>query len=386
MLVPKINAYFSTNDAFTGIFSLLSDKSNIPVLSNIYYLNHARAGLRIAITALDLPKGSKIGITLYNCYTVMNAIRQAGHVIIFIDTTDDLRMDLDDLKEKHTHIDALIITHLFGLPNDMDEIKKICPLIPIIEDCAHSFSSSSNLYETGSIGDFAVFSIGLGKFPSIGEGGILKINNNVYSSRVNREIEQLNHYTLIDEIKLIFRLKITSIIYNPLIYKWISLPSKKIQHKRKKINSNYKHSESNMAKSVKYLYDKKFAFIDSYKLRQQKNAKEILLNLKDNKLINLPSMDLENNNCFMLPVLHPNREAFSKYLSKYGIEIAPHFTRSIEWAQEFGYETGSCINAEKIAKQILIIPIHYKLKNKYLRKLILGIKTYNSTFLDQEKK
>ena len=378
MLVPKVNANFSLKDAISGIISLFRNKDYNNRANNPYYLNHARAGLRVAITALDLPEGSKIGITMYNCYTVMNAIKKAGHVIVFIDTTDDLRMDINDLKEKKTQIDALIITHLFGLPNDMDEIKKNCPLIPIIEDCAHSFLSSSAPYQTGAVGDFAVFSIGLGKFPSIGDGGILKVNNDDYINKVKTEIEQLKFYSYVDEIKLIFKLLFTSIIHNPIIYKWVSLPRKKKQHKKKNINPNYKHSESHMAKSVKYLFEEKYDSFESAKFIQQKNAKKVWMAIKENNSVYLPSIDFEYNNCFMLPFLHPNREVYSLYLSEYGVEIAPHFAKSIIWAEEFGYEAGNCKNAEKIAEQILVIPVHHRVKSDNLNRMIKGLKSYNS--------
>ena len=52
----------------------------------------------------------------------------------------DVRL-VDGRKITNQHlnnIDALIVNHTFGIPDDIDEIKKICHNKPIIEDCAHS--------------------------------------------------------------------------------------------------------------------------------------------------------------------------------------------------------------------------------------------------------
>lgn len=373
MLVPKVNAHFSLKDLCVAFWALIK-KDNMPSGKSEYYLNHARTGLRIAISALGLPKGSKIGISTYNCYTVMNAIKQAGYSIVFLDTTDNFTLDLIDLEQKKSEINALIITHLFGLPNDMEAIRKICSSIPIIEDCAHSFLSSSPEYVTGTIGDFAVFSIGLGKFPSIGDGGILRINNELYRQSVEDEIKCLKAYSLLDEVLLIVKLKLTSIIHNPFIYKWVSLPSKKKLQERKNINSNYRHEESLMAKSVCHLFHKKKNSLKTEVQKQQKNAEKFFTVLQGIKELTMPTINFKYNNCFMLPVLHSERANFAKTISRFGTEVAPHFAKSILWAEEFGYKSGSCKNAEKISKQILVVPCHYNLKNNDVQNIIKGVK------------
>lgn len=374
MLVPKINAHFPFRDVIHAMSALTKKEVELES-ADLFYLNHARAGLRIALSALMLPKGSKIGISTYNCYTVMNAIREAGHSIVFLDTTDNFTLNLNDLTKKSSELDALIVTHLYGLPNDLQEIKKICSKIPVIEDCAHAYLSASPDYKTGTIGDFAVYSVGMGKFPSIGDGGILQVNNHEYLPEVEKEVNNLQKYSIFEEIMLIGKLKFVSMMHHPLIYKWISLPNKKKQQKKQSINSNYLHKESKMAKSIKFLYAKKIKDYKNFKQLQQSNAKLIRNGLANNKNIILPKIDFELNNCFMLPFLHNDRVDFALKVSEFGVEIAPHFAKSIDWAKEFGYLPGTCVNSEKIAEQILVVPVHYNMKNKDLKKLITEIET-----------
>ena len=119
-MIPKVNVGFSFKKAIIS-FNLLLKKSYSDNSSYLdtYYLNHARTGLRIALSALGLPIGSKIGVAAYNCYTVMNAIIEAGYEIVFIDIDDNFHLDLNDLQHKKAKIDALIVTHFFGLPENI---------------------------------------------------------------------------------------------------------------------------------------------------------------------------------------------------------------------------------------------------------------------------
>ncbi|MFV0391856.1 MAG: DegT/DnrJ/EryC1/StrS family aminotransferase [Paludibacteraceae bacterium] len=376
VLIPKINAHYGFKNFLKGIKSIFS-KQNPSTENDTYYLNHARTGIRIAISSLQLPGGSKVAMSMYNCYTVMNAVKQAGYGIVFIETNDEFKLDIDDLKKKKDDFQALIVTHLYGIPNDLPEIKKNCLDIPIIEDCAHAFLSSSKQYKTGTLGDLAIFSLGLGKFPSIGEGGILTVNNKIYDEKVKVEYGKLRNYTFFEEIKLIINNFITSVVHIPIIYKWISLPLKKKKQKTQNIGTYYKHAEKLISKSSFSQFKNDERNFERYKKIQQKNTERILVNITA-KEIHLPFIDVVNNNCFMLPILTEDRDSFSMKLKDCRVEIASHFARSIEWAEEFGYIQGNCPNAENIAKTNLIVPIHYNIKDKEIAKLTIYLKKINN--------
>ena len=67
---------------------------------NEFLLDHARSGILLALKAMGLPKGSGVGVMVYNCHTVPNAVHQAGYELVFLDVTDDLRLDMEDLNPK----------------------------------------------------------------------------------------------------------------------------------------------------------------------------------------------------------------------------------------------------------------------------------------------
>ena len=75
---------------------------------------------------------------------------------------------------------AIICVHLYGMPCDMKEIKKISNKynLRIIEDCSQAHGSKIGKKYVGSFGDIAVFSFCQDKIISTGgEGGMIITNN-----------------------------------------------------------------------------------------------------------------------------------------------------------------------------------------------------------------
>lgn len=69
---------------------------------------------------------------------------------------------------------ALVVTHAWGLPADMDPIVKIAHRhrILVIEDCAHAILATYKGRFAGSLGDIGSFSFQASKQMSLGDGGI----------------------------------------------------------------------------------------------------------------------------------------------------------------------------------------------------------------------
>ena len=79
-----------------------------------YLLNHARTGIVLALKA-TLPNGGRVGVVAYNCHTVANAVDNAGCTPIFLDVTEELKIDLNSVPDD---LDAIVVTNLFGIRNE----------------------------------------------------------------------------------------------------------------------------------------------------------------------------------------------------------------------------------------------------------------------------
>ncbi len=284
----------------------------------------------------------------YNCHTVMNAIHQAGCHPVFIDADKSLRMDMDDLRQKAKmhKIDVIIVTHLFGIPNDIDAIRDIVN-VPIIEDCAHAFHSPG----CGKSGDFAIYSIGQGKFPSIGDGGICVINNEQYLEQIRNSYSNVPHYSKRERISLFCRMTFKHLCYRPWVYSIVrNFKDKKSQSVIEEIRIR------RMDKGISTMFNHSLLEIEIEKDKQQDNASRLI-----NILSNLdaePLIDSRATNCFMLPIECKDVRAIREFFSSKSIETATHFGNCIEWAKSFGYKNRECPNSEYLTKHLLVIPTY----------------------------
>ena len=70
---------------------------------------------------------------------------------------------------------AIIVTHLFGNPCDMDPILDLAARhgIPVIEDAAQAYLATYGGRLVGTLGDMSTFSMQQGKHMTSGEGGFV---------------------------------------------------------------------------------------------------------------------------------------------------------------------------------------------------------------------
>jgi len=380
-LVPRLNYSFGFKNFIYSLYSIYKPRTDTKFISaffenkHVFYVNHARTGLRLALNSLNLRADARIGVQIYNCHTVFNAIKLAGFKPVFIDITNDFKISLSDLIKKCDNIDALILTHTFGIPSNLTEVKKIMPNVPIIEDCAHSFLSEIKGAITGKFGDFAVFSMGHAKFPSIADGGFLLVNNTKYLPEILVSVKELKSQTLIAEIRSIFKSSLLSILHNPFLYKNLTIPFLKKLDNNFDFGGKFKQMEANILRSSLglFLYN-----LDKFRVlmkQQQNNAQKIANVLRSiNSDVYIPLLSQsEGVNCFMLPILIKNRSVLIDNMHKAGIEIGSHFSKSIFWAEQFGYFRGDCPNAEQISELIVTFPCHYNLKANYINRIIKNI-------------
>lgn len=92
---------------------------------------------------------------------------------------DTYLMDPASLRANITeHTRAVIVTNLWGLCAELDEIRRICDEhgLFMIEDCAHSIGSTWQGKHSGTIGDIGCFSFQQGKHMTTGDGGMMTTN------------------------------------------------------------------------------------------------------------------------------------------------------------------------------------------------------------------
>ncbi len=321
------------------------ENSENRVLMREYLVNHARTGIVMALRAA-LPKGGRVGVVAYNCHTVANAVVNVGCVPFFVDITEDLRIDVASVP---VNLDAIVVTNLFGIRNDIAAIRKRLPKAIIIVDNAHGYGLLAE-------GDFTVYSINQGKFPALGEGGMLVINLQSkiinLKSQIDSMCESLPAYNILGQLKLFCAMLVKAIAYSRCMY-WLTMKLKKSANP----DVHETVSMKRMAPGVRRLYQAWLPNADNEITAQRANAKQIC-NIQS-KISN--SQYMIGSNAFMAIVRTDDPAALKAEFAKRGVETETHFKNAITWAKQFGYVDGSCPNADKLTKQLLMIPTYTRI-------------------------
>ncbi len=139
------------------------------------------AALHIALQALGIKKGDEVIVPAITVVSTPYAALYNGATPVFADVeADTLCLDLKDFERKITpRTKAVIPVHLGGHSADMDAILKIAKKhnIYIVEDCANAQGALYKGKPVGSFGDIGCFSFEAKKNMTTGDGGMLTTND-----------------------------------------------------------------------------------------------------------------------------------------------------------------------------------------------------------------
>ena len=150
-------------------------------VENFLLVDSGSNALYLALTLLDLPKGSEVILPSFTWVSCAQAVLLADLKPIFCDV--DLRSHnvTADLIKPHIteNTSAIMVVHYAGKPVDMDPIIDLG--YPVIEDAAHAVDSYYKGRLCGSIGDVGIFSFDAVKnITTIEGGGIITRRRDLY--------------------------------------------------------------------------------------------------------------------------------------------------------------------------------------------------------------
>ena len=385
-LIPRFNLDYNFKDFCYGVKSIFQDDNfDLKPLESIFgkrtflFTNSGRSALYVILKALNLLKGSKIGVPLYSCTVVFDAIVNAGHIPCFIDIElDNYTMDVQDLNEKIDDLSAVVVIHTFGRPADMAKIKEVAGDKPVIEDCAHSLLSEYKNQLTGTLGDAAFFS--LSKYISAGGGGMVILNNTGYKERIETEVASLDAVSKLSELRHSLFVYLYSFLYHRPWYGMFAFSLGSYIENHVDIAGKRTFSVSKIGNSDLAVFIRKLATFRAKVELQRKNSQTLLKGLESTDLI-LPYERRDTwCNYFMFPVLFESKEERDNayiFLRKMGVDTAKLWCMTPSTARRFYGYKGDCPNTEDFVDRLLIIPNYYTLKNGEVSNIIRAIQSWN---------
>lgn len=130
-----------------------------------------------ALRALGVGPGDKVLSNGWTLAPVPGAIVSVGAVPVFVETTESLTIDLEDLarKAQATGAKVLMLSHMRGHICDMERLMEVARAhdLKVIEDCAHTMGAAWKGVPSGRHGVVGCYSTQTYKHMNSGEGGLI---------------------------------------------------------------------------------------------------------------------------------------------------------------------------------------------------------------------
>ncbi len=399
--LPPAAAPLTLPDLINGIIGILQPQKAIDhfkqsllkkfKVKHVFLLSSGKAALTVSLKAIaqTFPDKREVIVPAFNCYSVPSAIVKAGLTVVpcevDLDTLQLNKEHLLQLLENSNSILTIIPTHLFGLPADLENLKKMLQkaghTIPIIEDAAQAMGSSYNGKYLGTNGDIGIFSLGRGKALSAGEGGIIITNSDSLANTISTICSTIPTYSSLQIFKLLLQTLILSMMIHPNLF-WIPkmLPFLKLGETLFDTNFPIQLLSGFQAGLAKNWNTK---LMHQAQLRAA-NIQLLSMHLTGNNALSLFTTNYVESSlsCIRYPILFANKEMRDMVLmksEKMGFGITPTYPDAISNIPQIGIQKDKCPNAELLAMQLLTLPCHPLVTNRDILKIFNLLNTVFKT-------
>jgi dTDP-4-amino-4,6-dideoxygalactose transaminase len=294
--------------------------------------------LRIALEAAGIGAGDEVIIPANTFIATALAVSGTGAKPVLVDCREDTyEIDTALIERAITpNTKAIMPVHLYGQSADINAVLEIAGVhnIPVIEDAAQAHGTTFQNKKCGSFGLAGCFSFYPGKnLCAYGDGGAIVTNSSEFAERVRR----LRNYG----------------------------QREKYVHVDKGINSRLDTIQASVL-SVKLKH------LDRWNEARREHA-AVYSDALSNSLI-VPTIDSRSSHIFHLYVVRTrHRETMQKHLHSHGIQTGIHYPIPIHQQQaykELGYGRGAFPVTEKLADEILSLPMFPELTSDQLDRII----------------
>lgn len=167
-------------------------------LAEMVGINHAAAlssgtaAIHLALRAAGVGQGDIVLCQSFTFSASANPIMYEKAIPVFIDSDmETWNMDPNALEEalkKYPEAKAVIVVHLYGYSANLDKIMVLCQEygVTLIEDAAESLGALYKGKQTGTFGDFGIFSFNGNKIITTSGGGMLVSNDGEAVQKVRK--------------------------------------------------------------------------------------------------------------------------------------------------------------------------------------------------------
>jgi len=304
--------------------------------------------LLLALKALDVGRDDEVVTTPFTFFATAGTIHNVGARAVFVDIdprTFNIRADLAAAAVTG-RTKAIIPVDLFGQIAPLEEIQRLVPGMPVVEDAAQSIGARRSIDgewrmagEIATIGTFSFFpSKNLGGY---GDGGMMVTQDKALAERLTR-------LRMHGSVKTYF-------------------------HEEVGFNSRLDALQAVVLRS-------KLPHLAGWSARRRENAAFYNAALKDVADVVTPFIDPANESIFnQYTIRVPRRDALREHLAGKGIGHAIYYPLPLHLQPCFaylGYKKGACPESERAADEVLSLPVYPELTRGQLDEVVAAVRGF----------
>lgn len=310
--------------------------------------------LFLILKALDLPINTYVLVPAFTFIATAEVVVRAGLVPYFVDVEEEtynislesLKENYEKLKKKRKKISAVIAVSLFGLPAHLKEIKQFCEEkeIFLIEDICQAFGAKIGEKKVGTFGIASATSFYPTKpLSTFGDAGMVFTSNKKLAKivRVLKEHGQTR----------------------PYFYKYHGLNGR----------IDEIHSAILLVK-FKY-FEKEIALRKVIVEKYMEGLKDLVPHH-----LKLPYFPKDYFSSYSLFTIRTkNRESLKKFLEDKGIMTGVYYSKPLHLQpiyKNLNFKNGDLPVTEKLAREVLSLPLHPYLTEEEIDYVISSIKEF----------
>ena len=364
---------------------------------NALFVNQARIGIFLTIKSIVNKTGkSEVILSPYTIADVINMVILAGGEPVFVDIEEDTcninhNLIEENITEKST---AILVTHLHGRMCNMEKIKEIADKynLYLIEDAAQSFGATQNDQYAGTIGDVGVFSFGLYKNVSSIYGGAVVSRDEELFQLISSLHSNFDKFNFIWYFKKLIKglttvLATWDILFRPIVFPIIKFGYfKNITFINKFVETELDVSRKNKIPKVYLTKPSKFQkllamesinFVQDDESKRLKFATIYQKNLSTISSLSFANNIVEKDNIYTyFPIYLENMQKLRSYLIQNNVDIGPQHYKNTASLESFSDFFKECPTAEKVSKNLLLLPTYPRYREKNVYKVINLIKEF----------
>ena len=322
-------------------------------VKNVIAVNTGTTALHLALDSLGISEGDEVIVPSMTFAASVQVITQTGATPVFCEIKeDDLNMDIEDVKKRITkRTKAVMPVHYCGKSVEMDALIKLSKQhgIKIVEDAAHAFGSSYDGKKIGSFGDLTCFSFDPIKNITTGEGGAIALDDDELAEKIRRKrilgIDKDTWHRYKNERSWFYE-----VVEQGYRYHMSNINAAIGLEQMKKLDRFISKK-----RDITVKYDKAFSAISGLKTltNDHKNAAQF---------------------CYIVRV-EDRREALIEFLKSKGVGTGIHYIPNHIQPFFKRFSTNLPVT-EKVAEEILTLPLYYDMSDEDVRFVINSIKEF----------